>query len=94
MKRLCAFGWLALSLSLLAVPAGAAEKLKGTVKEIDEKARTIKFAAEGTGKEDVLAVDNAVDLKALKSNQKAQITVDGGVVKEIRPEARRSAAGY
>ncbi len=94
MSKLSAFAGLALSLWLPASPAAAADKVKGTVKEIDEKARTIKFAAEGGGKEDVLAVDNAVDLKGVKANTKAQVTVDGGVVKEIKPEAKRRAPGY
>jgi hypothetical protein len=94
MNKIGVFVGLALSLCLLASPAAAAEKVKGTVKAIDEKARTIKFSAEGSSKEDTLAVDNAVDLKGVKSNMKAQVTVDGGVVKEIRPEGKRSAPGY
>jgi hypothetical protein len=94
MKRRSRFPWLAMSLCLLATAALAADKLKGTVKQVDEKARTITFAAEGAAKEEVLPVDPAVALKDVKPNAKAQITVDGGVVKEIKPERARSAPGY
>ncbi len=94
MKRVSAFLCLAVSLCLLATAAFAADKLKGTVKDVDEKARTITFAAEGASKDEVLAVDKGVELKDVKRNAKAQITVDGGVVKEIKPERARTAPGY
>ncbi len=82
---------LALALCLSASLAAAAETAKGTVKKVDEQAATITFARDG-GKEEVLKVDKAVDLKKVKANTKAQITVDGGVVKEIKPMP--PAAGY
>ncbi len=94
MKRLTAFLCLAMSLCLLASSAVAADKVKGTIREVDEKARTIKFAAEGATKDEVLPVDKGVELKDVKANAKAQITLDGGVVKEIKPERARSAPGY
>jgi ABC-type glycerol-3-phosphate transport system substrate-binding protein len=94
MKRRSAFLSLALSLCFLASSAAAADKVKGTVKQVDEKARTITFAAEGAGKDEVLPVDKAVELKSVKPNAKVQLTVDGGVVKEIKAERARSAPGY
>jgi opacity protein-like surface antigen len=94
MKRLSAFVCVAMSLCLLASSAAAADKVKGTIKEVDEKARTIKFAAEGASKDEVLTVEKGVDLKSVKASAKAQITVEGGVVKEIKAERGRSAAGY
>ncbi len=92
MKGLSGFARLAIALCLLVSSAAAADKVKGTVKEVDEKASTIKLAGDG-GKEEVLAVDKAVSLKDVKTNMKVQVTVDGGVVKEIKPE-KRAAAGY
>jgi hypothetical protein len=94
MKRLFAFLCLVMSLCLLASSAAAADKVKGTVKQVDEKARTITFAADGATKEEVLPVEKGVDLGAVKANAKAQITIDGGVVKEIKAERARSAPGY
>ncbi len=94
MKKLSALVALALSLFLLASSAAAAEKVKGTVKEVDAKASKIKFAREGAGKEEVLEVDKGVDLKKVKANAKAEITVDGGVVKEIKAEAKSPVSGY
>ncbi len=94
MKRVIAFVSLALSLCFLASSAVAADKVKGTIKEVDEKGRTIKFAAEGAARDEVLPVDAGVALKDVKPNAKARITVDGGVVKEIQPERARSAPGY
>jgi carbon monoxide dehydrogenase subunit G len=85
---------LALSLCLLASSAAAADKVKGTVKEVDEKARTLTFAAEGAGKDEVLPVEKGVELKGVKPNAKVQLTIDGGVVKEIKAERARSAPGY
>ncbi|HEX9050376.1 MAG TPA: hypothetical protein VF841_07600 [Anaeromyxobacter sp.] len=94
MKRLLAMLSLAMSLCLLASSAAAADKVKGTVKQVDEKARTITFAAEGATKDEVLPVDKGVALERVKANAKAQLTVDGGVVKEIKEERARSAPGY
>ncbi len=94
MKKLSALAALALSLLLLASSAVAAEKVKGTIKEVDEKASTIKFAKEGASEDEVLTVDKGVDLKKVKPNAKAELTVDGGVVKEIKAEKRRTAPGY
>lgn len=93
MKKLSALVALALSLFLFASSAVAAEKLKGTIKAVDEKASTIKFAKDG-GAEEVLTVDKGVDLKKVKANAKAEITVDGGVVKEIKAEKKRATMGY
>ncbi len=92
MKKRSGFIRVVVASCLLLSSAAAAEKVKGTVKEVDQKASTIKFAREGASKEEVLPVDKAVDLKMVKRNAKAQITVDGGVVKEIKAE--RSAGGY
>ncbi len=94
MKRVSAFLCLVMSLCLLASSAAAADKVKGTVKQVDEKARTITFAAEGATKDEVLPVEKGVDLKAVQANAKAQLTIDGGVVKEIKAERARSAPGY
>ncbi len=94
MKRLSAFVCLAMSFCLLVSSAAAAEKVKGTIKEVDEKMSTIKFSREGASNDEVLAVDKAVDLKSVKPNAKAEITVDGGVVKEIKAEGKRRAPGY
>jgi hypothetical protein len=94
MKRLIAVVSLAMSLCLLASSAVAADQVKGTIKQVDEKARTITFAKEGATKDEVLPVEKGVELKNVKANAKAQITVDGGVVKEIKPERARSAPGY
>jgi hypothetical protein len=91
MKRFSGLMRVVMASCLLLSSAAAAEKVKGTVKEVDAKASTIKFSRDG-GKEEVLPVDKAVDLKSVKRNAKAQLTVDGGVVKEIKAE--RSAGGY
>ncbi len=90
MRRVPAFV-LSLLLCLSASVATAAETAKGTVKKVDDQAATITFARDG-GKEEVLKVDKAVDLKKVKANTKAQVTIDGGVVKEIKPMP--PAAGY
>ncbi len=81
----------ALLVCLFASVAFAAETAKGTVKKVDEQAATITFARDG-GKDEVLAVDKSVDLKKVKANTKAQITIDGGVVKQIKPMP--PSAGY
>ena len=81
-------------LCLSASVAAAAETVKGTIKKVDDKSATITFAREGADKEEVLAVDESVDLKKLKANTKAQVTLDGGVVKGIKPEAKARAPGY
>ncbi len=80
-----------LLLCLSASVAAAAETAKGTVKKVDGQASTITFARDG-GKEEVLTVDKSVDLKKVKANTKAQVTIDGGVVKEIKPMP--PAGGY
>jgi hypothetical protein len=92
MKRFSGLMRVVMASCLLLSSAAAAEKVKGTIKEVDAKASTIKFSRDGAGKEEVLPVDKAVDLKSVKRNAKAQLTVDGGVVKEIKAE--RSAGGY
>jgi hypothetical protein len=94
MKRCSALLCLVLSLCLLASPAAAADKVKGTVKAVDEKARTLTFAAEGAAKDEVLPVEKGVKLEGVKPNAKVQLTIDGGVVKEIKAERARSAPGY
>jgi len=94
MKRVSALVALVLSLCLFASVAAAADTMKGTIKKVDDKAGTITFAREGTTKDEVLTVDKSVDLKKVKAEAKAQITVDAGVVKEIKPEAKSRAAGY
>ena len=83
MKKISALVALALSLFLFASAAVAAEKMTGTVKAVDAAASTIKFAKDG-GKEETMQVDKSVDLKKVRANQKAEITVDGGVVKAIK----------
>ncbi len=82
---------LSLLLCLAATVAAAAETAKGTVKKVDDQAATITFARDG-GKEEVLKVDKGVDLKKVKANSKAQVTIDGGVVKQIKPMP--PSAGY
>ncbi len=94
MKRLSVFVSLAMALFLFASSAAAADKVKGTVKEVDEKASTIKFAKDGASADEVLTVDKGVDLKKVKANDKVQLTVDGGVVKEIKAEKKRASPGY
>lgn len=74
--------------------AAAAETTKGTIKKVDDKAATITFAREGADKDEVLTVDKSVDLKKVKANTKAQVTLDGGVVTGIKPDAKARAAGY
>jgi hypothetical protein len=91
MRRAFALVVLLSSLTLLA-PAAAAETVKGTIRKVDEKASTISFARDGTRKEEVLAVDRSVKLKDVRANAKAEITIDGGVVKEIKPAPR--TGGY
>lgn len=86
MKKISALVALVMSLFLFAAPALAAEKMSGTVKAVDAAASKITFAKDG-GKEETLAVDKSVDLKKVKANQKAEITVDGGVVKAIKAKA-------
>lgn len=81
-----------LMLCLSASFAVAAETMKGTVKKVDKKASTITFTPEGTKEEKVLTVDPSVDLKKLKGFTKVELTVDGGVVKELKMKG--SAAGY
>jgi hypothetical protein len=78
--------------SFLFAPAAAAETLTGTIVKVDAAARTITFRPE-KDKEAVLPVDPAVKLDAVKERAKAQITVDAGVVKAIKPDAPR-APGY
>ncbi len=94
MKRVSALVALVLSLCLFASVAAAAETMKGMIKKVDDKAGTITFSRDGTTKDEVLTVDKSVDLKKVKANAKAQVTVDAGVVKEIKAEAKRSAGGY
>ncbi len=94
MKKISVLVSLAMALFLFASSAAAADKVKGTIKGVDEKASTIKFAKEGASEDEVLTVDKGVDLKKVKPNAKAELTVDGGVVKEIKAEKRRTAPGY
>ena len=82
-----------LLLCLSASVAAAADTVKGMVKKVDDKAATITFAREGGDKEEVLAVDKGLDLKKVKAGAKAEVKLDGGVVKEIKQE-RPKAAGY
>ncbi len=76
----------------------AAEAKKGTIRGVDEKAGTILFCPEGTTKDMTLPVDKSVDLKSIKPDTKAQISVEsvGGkeTVKSIEPmKAPRPAVG-
>lgn len=92
MKKVLATAVLIAS-SFLFAPAAAAETLTGTIVKVDAGARTIVFREEKADKDAVLPVDPAVKLDALKAREKAQITVDGGVVKAIKTQAPR-APGY
>jgi carbon monoxide dehydrogenase subunit G len=92
MKKISAVLGMLLSLCLFVSSAAAAETKSGTIKAVDAKASSITFRANGAAADEVLKVDAAVDLKAVKANTKAQITVDAGVVKEIK--AKASAPGY
>jgi hypothetical protein len=75
--------------------AAAAEKMKGTITQVDEKARTVTFSPEGSPQQQVLPVDKSVRLQDVKANVKAQLTVEAGVVKEIKAEGKKPpAAGY
>ncbi len=96
MKKISAVLGVLLSLCLFVSTASAAETRSGTIKKVDAKASSITFRAEGAKADEVLKVDPAVDLKAVKARTKAEITVDGGVVKEIKAEAAKapSAPGY
>ncbi len=93
MKKISALVALVLSLCLFTSVAGAADMVKGTIKKVDDKASTITFARQGTNKDEVLTVDKSVDLKKVKANAKAEITLEAGVVKEIKSEKAR-AGGY
>jgi Cu/Ag efflux protein CusF len=81
-----------LMLFLSASAAAAAETVKGVVKKVDKKASTITFSREGTKDEQVLTVDKAVSLNKLRPYTKAEVTLDGDVVKEIKTMG--SAGGY
>jgi hypothetical protein len=95
MKKLIAIVALVSSAFLLAPRAGAAEKVKGTIVKVDDGARTVTFRQERADADQVLPVDGAVDLKGVKANAKAELTLDGGVVKEIRvAEKKARAPGY
>lgn len=83
---------LVLSLCLLLPALASAEAARGTIKAVDEKAGTLTFSREGQAGEEVLPVDKAVSLGKVKKGMKARIEVEGGVVKQIKPEP--SAAGY
>ncbi len=91
MRRSFAFVALLSSL-LLASAAFAAETVKGTVKKVDEKASTVTFVRDGGKQEETLPVDKSVSLAKVKTNAKAQLTVDAGVVKKIEPGMR--TGGY
>lgn len=95
MKKISVVLGILLSLCLFVSAASAAETKSGTIKKVDAKASPITFRADGAKADEVLKVDAAVDLKAVKSRTKAQITVEEGVVKEIKPEEKKSPApGY
>lgn len=93
MKRLSAIVAVVLSLCLLLPTAASADSVKGTIKQVDAKAGTITFAREGKTDQEVLSVDKSVDLGKVKANSKARLTLEGGVVKEIKAE-KPSAGGY
>ncbi|HSN92782.1 MAG TPA: hypothetical protein VLS93_16235 [Anaeromyxobacteraceae bacterium] len=92
MKKLSAIVAVVLSLFLLVPTVASAESVKGTIKQVDAKAGTITFAREGKKEQEVLTVDKAVDLGKVKANSKARLTLEGGLVKEIKAEP--SAGGY
>ncbi len=91
MKKISAVLGMLLSLCLFVSMASAAETKSGMIKKVDAKASSITFRADGAKADEVLKVDPAVDLKALKAKTKAEITVDAGVVKEIKAEAKPAA---
>ncbi len=66
---------LVLAVSLVSM-VFAAEAKKGTIRGIDEKAGTILFCPEGTSDDITLAVDKSVNLKSIKPDTKAQISVE------------------
>jgi hypothetical protein len=93
MKKIAAMIVASALVSLLSSTALAAETKSGTIKKVDAAARTITFRQDRADKDEVLKVDQAVDLKAVKAEAKAEVTVDDGVVKGIKAQ-RPSAGGY
>jgi hypothetical protein len=80
---------------LFASPAGAADTVEATIVKVDDAARTVTFRKERADKDEVAQVDKSVDLKSVRTSAKARITIDGGVVKEIKPvEKKQRAPGY
>jgi hypothetical protein len=72
---------LILSVAMVAV---AAEMQKGTIKAVDSEKGTITFCPEGTTTDMTLKADKSVDLGMVKVDTRAEVTVEKGMVKDIK----------
>jgi hypothetical protein len=95
MKRNAAVLIAAMFILSLAAIAYAAEMQKGTIKDVDIKAGTITFCPEGSTTDTMLKVDKDIDLKTVKPDTKAEVTVDMGTVKALKEmkKPRRAPIG-
>jgi len=95
MKRTAAVLTAAIFILSLAVVAHAAETRRGTIKDVDVKAGTITFCPEGTTTDMMLKADKDLDLRTVRPETKAEVTVDGGAVKGVREikQPRKAAVG-
>lgn len=82
MKRIAVVLVVALALCLSVSLAFAGDAKSGVVKSVDEKAGTVVVTIDG--KDETLKADKGVDLGKVKEGKKVTVTVDGGVVKEIK----------
>jgi hypothetical protein len=93
MKRNGAILIMVLVFAALAALAIAAEIQRGTIKDVDVKAGTITFCPEGTTKDMTLKADKSIDLRSVKPETKAEVTVDMNTVKGVK-EIKRPKASY
>ncbi len=85
MKKLAAvFAVVALVVSLVSVVFAAGMNMeKGTIKSVDAKAGTVVFCAEGTNKDMTLKADKAVDLGAIKTGEKVEVSIENNMLKHV-----------
>jgi len=86
---------LVVSLASLALAAGMEGMQKGTIKNVDAKAGTVVFCAEGGNKDVTLKADKSVDLANLKAGEKVEVSIEKDTLKHVMmaPAAKKAPVG-
>ena len=86
---------LVVSLTSFAFAAGMESMQKGTIKNVDAKAGTVVFCAEGGSKDVTLKADKSVDLANLKTGEKVEVSIENNTLMHVMaaPAAKKAPVG-